>query len=68
MKKKAIEIFLEHFDGNQSAAGRALGKKQQHVWYWLNTEEADMPTDLIPKAAELIGKTPHDLKPEVFRQ
>jgi len=28
---KAIEIFIKHFDGNQSEAARALGKKQQHV-------------------------------------
>ncbi len=67
MKKKAIEIFLEHFGGNQSAAARAIGRKQQNVWYWLNND-IDMPLEITPKAAKLIGKTPHDLRPDVFEK
>jgi DNA-binding transcriptional regulator YdaS (Cro superfamily) len=62
---RAIEIFLEHYEGNQSAAARALGKKQQHVWHWLNISE-DMPAKYVPKAARLIGKTPADLLPDIF--
>lgn len=63
---KAIEIFLEHFNGNQSKAAEALGKKQGHVWYWLNKDGADMPLELVPMAARIMGKTPHDLRPDIF--
>jgi len=61
---KAIEIFIKHFDGNQSEAARALGKKQQHVWHWLN--KSDIPLELVPKAAKVIGKKPADLRPDIF--
>jgi len=61
---KAIEIFLDHFNGNQSQAARVLGKKQQHVWHWLN--KSDLPLELVPKAAKAIGKKPADLRPDIF--
>lgn len=61
---KAIEIFLDFYDGNQSKAARALGKKQQNVWHWLN--KSDLPLELIPTAAKLIGKKPKDLRPDIF--
>ncbi|MGZ8164102.1 MAG: hypothetical protein ACXW04_01180 [Methylobacter sp.] len=62
---KAIEIFLSHYDGNQSKAARAIGTKQGNVWYWL--KKSDLPLELIPKAAELIGKKPKDLRPDIFK-
>ena len=62
---KAIQIVLNHFDGNQSKVARAIGKKQGHVWNWLNKSK-DMPIYLVPKAAKLIGKHPADLMPNVF--
>lgn len=51
---KAINIFLEHFQGNKSAAGGVLGHSQQIVSHWAKT--SDMPLGLVPKAAKLIGK------------
>lgn len=62
---RAIEIFLKNYGGNQSKAALALGKKQGHVWHWLN-KSPDMPLSLIPKAAKLIGKHPRDLRPDIF--
>ena len=62
---KAIEIFVQHFGGNQSKAAAAIGKKQGHVWHWLN-KGADMPLELVPKAARLIGKSPSELRPDIF--
>lgn len=61
---KAIEIFLNYYGGNQSKAARAIGKKQGHVWHWLN--KSDLPLELVPKAAKLIGKRPKDLRPDIF--
>lgn len=63
--KRAIELFLEHFDGNQSKAAAALEKKQQAVWSWINITK-DMPLELVPKAAEIMGKTPDFLRPDIF--
>lgn len=62
---RSIEIFLEHFKGNQSEAARALGKKQQHVWWWLN-KSPDMPVEYVPRAAQIMGKKPVDLRPDIF--
>jgi hypothetical protein len=62
---RAIDIYLNHFDGNQSQAAKALGKKQQNVWGWLR-KSPDMPLHLVPAAAKIIGKKPHELRPDVF--
>ncbi len=62
---KAIEIFVAHFSGNQSEAARALGKKPGHVWHWINKGK-DMPVELVPEAARIIGKNPCELRPDIF--
>lgn len=62
---KAIEKFLIHFNGNQSKAAASLGKKQQNVWHWLN--KSDMPLEYVPKAAEIMGKRPSFLRPDIFK-
>ena len=62
---RAIEIYLKHFDGNQSRAALALGKKQGHIWYWLNKAN-DMPVELVPRAAKVIGIEKSALLPRVF--
>ena len=66
MKIKAIKIVVDHFGGNQSETARALGVKQQNIWFWLNSENNDIPIDLFPIAAKAIGKTPSDLRPDIF--
>lgn len=62
---RAIDKLLLHFDGNQTKAANALGKKQGHVWHWKNKAD-DMPTDLIPLAAQIMGVSKAELKPEIF--
>ena len=59
---RAIEIYLNHFDGNQTKAAKALGKEQGHVWHWLNKSK-DMPMKYVPKAASIIGRKPSELMP-----
>jgi Putative antitoxin of bacterial toxin-antitoxin system, YdaS/YdaT len=64
---RAIDIYLSHFNGNQSAAARALGVKQGHIWHWMHkSKSGDMPIERIPAAAKIIGKRPYDLKPSFF--
>ncbi len=66
MKIKAIKFVVDHFDGNQSETARALGVKQQNVWFWLNNQDNDLPIDLFPIAAKVIGINPADLRPDIF--
>ena len=59
---RAIEIL-----GSQSATGRACGKSQSHVWWWLNRSKR-VPAEhviAIEKATE--GKVSrHDLRPDLY--
>ena len=60
---KAIEKFLNHFDGNQTKAAEALGVKQQNIWWWSNKAK-DIPLEYIPKAAEILKCKPSELRPD----
>lgn len=62
-KNRAIDVYMDFFDGNQSKAAFALGKKQGHIWHWLNKAK-DMPIELVPKAAKIIGRKKSDLRPD----
>ena len=62
---RSIDIFVKHFGGNQSAAARALGLSQAHVWYWMRPGN-DMPLKHINAAASIIGLRPIDLRPDIF--
>jgi len=65
---KAIQKLLDHpsINGNQSKVARLVGKKQGHVWYWVNKEGADIPLELVPTAANGIGEKPSYLRPDIF--
>lgn len=66
---KAIEKLLSSnkVNGNQSLAARLIGKKQQNIWHWLNSNnpECDIPAYLIPVAAKAIGVRPSKLLPDI---
>lgn len=62
---RAIDKFLDHFDGNQSKAAKALLVKQQNIWWWKNKSK-DMPLEYVPRASKAIGMTPSDLRPDIF--
>jgi DNA-binding transcriptional regulator YdaS (Cro superfamily) len=60
--KRAITIC-----GGQAALAAKIGRKQQHVWFWLN-EAKKLPADVAP-AIEVAtdGKvTRYELCPDVF--
>lgn len=59
---KLIEFFLKHpsVENNQRRAAAMLGVRQSDVSYWLirgKTERADIPSYLIPKAANSLNMT-----------
>lgn len=59
---KLIEFFLKHpsVENNQRRAASMLGVRQSDVSYWLirgKTERADIPSYLIPKAAQSLDMT-----------
>lgn len=70
---KLIEFFLKHpsVDNNQRRAASMLGVRQSDVSYWLirgKTERADIPSYLIPKAAEALGIEIGDFVRQAFKK
>lgn len=68
---KLIEFFLNHpsVENNQRRAAGMLGVRQSDVSYWINrgkTERADIPSYLIPKAAEALGMKIGDFATQAF--
>lgn len=68
---KAIQIFLNHpkIGNKQSYAARLLGVPQQYIYNWTKNKrmKKDMPIEIVPKAAEIIGVHPNKLRPDVFK-
>lgn len=70
---KLIEFFLKHpsVENNQRRAASMLGVRQSDVSYWLirgKTERADIPSYLIPKAAESLGIEIGDFVRQAFKK
>lgn len=68
---KLIEFFLNHpaVENNQRRAAEMLGVRQSDVSYWLirgRTARSDIPSYLIPKAAESLGMKPSEFIALVF--
>lgn len=63
---KALNIFLNHFGGNKSAAARSIGESPQLVHTWAKHPSGDMPIKYVPAAAKAIGKTFADLRPDLI--
>lgn len=58
--QRAVSIL-----GSQSALGRAIGKKQQHIQYWLNSRVPGEYVIAIERATS--GQvTRHDLRPDLY--
>lgn len=58
--QKAVDVV-----GSQAALARAIGKKQQHVQYWLKTKVPGEYVIQIEKATE--GQvTRHELRPDLY--
>lgn len=60
--QRAIEIL-----GGQSALARACGKKQAHVWYWLN-RSGRVPAEQAITIEQATGGevSRHDLRPDIY--
>lgn len=53
--------------GSQSALAKALGKKQAHVWFWLN-EAKKFPPAVAVQIEEATGVSRQRFCPDVFRE
>jgi DNA-binding transcriptional regulator YdaS (Cro superfamily) len=60
--KRAVKIA-----GGQTALGRACGKKQQHVWNWLNKSRR-VPAEDVLAVEAATGVSRHDLRPDIYPQ
>lgn len=53
--------------GGQTAAAKALGVKQAHVWNWLRRQGRAPAEQVIPICQALdYAVTPHQLRPDVY--
>ena len=60
--EKAVEIA-----GSQAELARRIGKKQAHVWNWLNRDKEVPAESVLSIEAATAGKvTRHDLRPDIF--
>ncbi|MBF0270289.1 MAG: helix-turn-helix domain-containing protein [Alphaproteobacteria bacterium] len=56
-----------HLVGSQAELGRRCGKKQGHVWSWLNSERVSAETAILIDAATGGAVSKCDLRPDIFR-
>lgn len=64
--REALEKAVELAKG-QSALADLIGKKQGHVWHWLNKSEQCPAEMAIPISnAVANGVTPHQLRPDIY--
>lgn len=63
---EALERAVE-LAGSQSALAARIGKKQGHVWGWLNKAKRCPAEMAIPISNAVDGAVaPHDLRPDIY--
>lgn len=66
MSQSALERAIEAA-GSQAELARRIGKKQAHIWNWLNRDKCVPAEVAIPIEQATEGKvTRHDLRPDIF--
>lgn len=58
--RKAIEIA-----GSQAELARRIGKRQGHVWAWLN-RDGRVPAEVCRLIEQATGVPRHELRPDIF--
>lgn len=64
-----IEALCKAIDltGGQSALARAIGKRQSHIWTWLNRDRRVPAEAVIPIERATDGQvTRHQLRPDLY--
>lgn len=60
--EKAVELA-----GGQSKLAAQIGKKQGHIWHWLNKSLMCPAEQAIPISTAVGGQvSPHDLRPDIY--
>lgn len=55
--------------GSQAELARRIGKKQAHIWNWLNRDKAVPAEAVLPIEEATGGKvTRHELRPDLYPQ
>jgi len=66
MDTKALELAIS-LAGSQSALAERIGKKQSHVWSWMNRDRKCPSAMAIPVASAVGYRvTPHELRPDIY--
>lgn len=59
--EKAISLA-----GSQVALAKAIGKRQAHIWSWMNKHPVS-PEAVIPICKAVAwGVTPHEMRPDLY--
>ena len=61
---KGIERAVK-IAGSQSALAKLVGKRQGHIWWYLNCK-SPLPVELAKAIAEKTGVPRHELRPDVW--
>ena len=64
----ANELIAEAIQiaGGQTALAKRCGKRQGHVWFWLNSERVTAETAVLIDAATNGGISKERLRPDIF--
>lgn len=60
--QKAVDIA-----GSQAALARLVGKKQGHIWWWLN-EKSPLPPEIAIKIELATGVPRHELRSDIWEK
>jgi len=63
---KPLEKAIALAGGTQGALAEAIGKKQAHVWNWLN--KYPIPPEEVLRISKAVEYqvTPHELRPDIY--
>lgn len=66
MPAKPLQRAIEEV-GSQAELARRIGKKQAHVWNWLNRDKT-VPAEAVLSIEEATGGkvTRHELRPDLY--
>jgi DNA-binding transcriptional regulator YdaS (Cro superfamily) len=61
-----LERAISLAGGTQGALAEAIGKKQAHIWNWLNKHP--VPPEAVIRISKAVNYqvTPHELRPDIY--
>ena len=64
MSQRALQKAVK-LAGSQAELARRIGKKQAHVWNWLNRDD-QVPAEAVLAIEAATGVSRHELRPDLY--